>query len=229
MSSPYDLRNCCVGSSNPTEDCTDDSECPGGDCVPGCTNYPTSLDCPPHPAVDLGGLLVTLNLNTEGTGAYKNTVEANAEGEFCGWCRDIAGDGSLCFEGDPDANSGDRLCPDSAVIACKPYTYWHSGQNPADIAACHDATPCRTDADCTAPYETCTQRNPGAYRDATIRNMSYDEGARPVGDLTDGAWHSGSIMVTNICIPPTFDGTKDGASCLPGPGGVSILAESRLQ
>ena len=99
--------------------------------------------------------------------------------------------------------------------------------NPADIAECDDAIPCRTDADCTAPYETCTQRGPGAYRDATIRNMIYDEGARP-GDLTDRAWHSGGIMVTNICIPPTFDGTKDGASDLPGPGGISILAESRL-
>ena len=95
------------------------------------------------------------------------------------------------------------------------------------MAECHDAIPCRTDADCTPPYETCTQRNPGAYRDPTIENMVYDQGTRP-GDLTDRAWHSGSIMVTDICIPPTFDGTKDGASDLPGPGGISILGEARL-
>ena len=198
-------------------------------CTSGCTNYPTSLDCPPHPLTDLGGLLVTLNLNTEDSGAYKNTVAASAEGEFCGWCRDVAPGGSLCFEGDPDAGppGGARNCPDSAVVACRPYTYWHGGQNPADVAECHDAIPCRTDADCTAPYETCTQRNAGAYRDATIRNMVYDQGTR-AGNLIGGGWKSGSIMVTNICIPPTFDGTKDGASDLPGPGGISIMADARL-
>jgi hypothetical protein len=227
MTTTYDVRRCCEGGENPTFDCTDDSDCPGGNCVDGCTGYPTSLDCPPHPSVDLGGLLVTLNLNTEDPGAYKNTVAANAEGEFCGWCRDVLGEGSLCFEGDPDANSGDRSCPDSAVIDCRPYTYWTGGKNPADVVECRDEIPCRTDADCTAPYETCTQRNPGAYRDATIRNMIYDQGARP-GDLTDRAWHGGAIMVSNICIPGSFDTVKDNASDLGGPGGVSLLAEARL-
>jgi hypothetical protein len=115
------------------------------------------------------------------------------------------------------------------VIDCRPETY-HSdppvGGDLADIAACGDGLPCRTDADCTAPYETCSQRNPGAFRDATVRTIVYNGATRP-GDLRDRLPHL-STTVTNFCLPPNFDDVIDGDADQGGPGGLSIVVEGRL-
>jgi hypothetical protein len=170
-----------------------------------------------------------LKMNTEGPDAHDNSVKATEEGEFCGWCRDIEVEGSGCFEGDedngpPPAGQG---CPDSSVIACRPATFYDvGGGDPADMAECGDPLPCRTDADCTAPYETCTQRNPGAWRDATVRNISYYGATRP-GELRDRLFHP-STIVTNFCIPANFVESVDGQSDLGGPGGLSLVGEARL-
>jgi len=230
MSTSYDMYDCCSpDSGNPTQDCTDDSDCPGGSCLSGCTQYPTSLDCRPHPLTKLGpGLLLTLQMNPEDPQAYKNTAVADENGVFCGWCRDTTGVGSGCFEGNPDTG-GAKGCPDSSVIACRPATYNSPppvGGNPADIAECGDALRCRTDADCAYPYGTCTQRNPGAWRDATIRTIVYDQATRP-GDLRDRLPHP-STSVSNFCIPPNMNDSIDGDSDLGGPGGLSLVGTARL-
>ena len=233
MTSQYDLYNCCsANSSNATQDCTDDSDClgVGATCLSGCTEQPTSLDCRPHPLTQIGtGLLLALPMNTEGPDAYANTVVADENGAFCGWCRDT-GLGSLCFEGNPDMPNAPKACPDSSVIACRPTTY-HSappvGGHAEDIAECGDALRCRTDADCTYPYGTCTQRDPGAWRDAALRTVGYDTGSRP-GDLRDGLPHP-STLVGNFCIPPSMDEVIDGNSDLGGPGGLSLIGNAKLE
>jgi hypothetical protein len=226
MTTTYDVHDCCIGGGNHTWDCTADSDCPGGTCGSGCTQYPTSLQCPPHPLAALGpGLLLTLDLTT---GVDEITADDN--GNFCGYCRDVEVESSLCFEGDPDEGppEGKNSCPDSSVLECRPATYYATPpgeRDPADMAGCGDALRCRTDADCQAPYETCQQRNPGAWRDATIRNARYEGSA--AGSLTD---HLARPMDTMsfFCIPPNFDETIDNSSDAPGPGAIAIIGEARL-
>jgi hypothetical protein len=223
MSTQYDLNDCCAGGLNNSQPCTDDSDCPGSSCVPGCSGYPTSLDCPPNPATDIGGELQFLLLTTE-----SNRANADAGGNFCGWCRDVEVEGSLCFEGDEDSGPppGDQGCPDSAVIACRPETYHGvGGGDPADIAQCGDALSCRTDADCTPPYESCQQRTAGAWRDSTVREVTY-VGLRS-DPLAGGAEHYMEIGGP-YCIPSSFSPTIDGDADLGGPGGLSLVGVARL-
>jgi len=228
MSTSYDLYDCCTGGQNNAKPCSDDSDCPGSTCVSGCTIYPTSLDCPPNPAGYVCGAIQFLPLTTEA-----NQVTADERGSFCGWCRDVLAEGSLCFEGDDDPDGadldhlGDKFCPDSAIVACRPSTYWSNYPNgdPADLAACGDALSCRTDADCTAPYETCTQRTPGAWRDATVRTITY-VGARSES-LTDHAFHYMEVAGSH-CIPPAFYAAIDANADLGGPGGVSLVGVARV-
>jgi len=220
MGTQYDLHDCCAGGLNNTKPCADDDDCPGSACVPGCSSYPTSLDCPPHPIGDVGGLLLTVDLTSEA-----DIATADENGRFCGWCRDIEVESTRCFEGDED-DGGSLGCPDSSVIACRPATFYGpDGGDPADMAECGDPLPCRTDDDCKAPYETCTQRNPGAWRDATVRNVFY-QGTRP-GDLRDHNPHS-SVGVSAFCIPANFVESIDAQSDLGGPGGLSLVGEARL-
>ena len=155
-------------------------------------------------------------------------MTANEEGEFCGWCRDVEGEGSFCFEGDPDLGppAGASGCPDSVTIACRPGTYHGpGGGDPADIFECEDNVPCKSDADCTPPYETCTQRNPGAFHDATATNISYD-GVRG-GDLRVPGSHRGMIAAS-FCIGSTFTPANDSQGDLPGPAGMALDVEMQL-
>ena len=223
QSTPYDVHNCCAGGANASRPCSDNSDCPSSTCISDCSLYPTSHDCPPNPMTKVGGIILALDLTAD-----TSSKTADANGDFCGWCRDIEAEGSFCFEGNPDEApaGGAQGCPDSAVMACRPATYHGAGGgDPADIAECGDPLPCRTDADCTAPYETCTQRNPGAWRDETTRNITYT-GTRP-GSLTDHLPHPGTV-VSAFCIPPTFDPANDGQADLGGPGGLSLRVETEL-
>jgi len=220
---PYDVHDCCAGGGNNSRPCSDDSDCPGSTCISGCSIYPTSHDCPPNPLGKLGGILFTLGLTAD-----TSAKTADADGNFCGWCRDVDVEGTKCFEGDEDKGPppGTKNCPDSTVIACRPTTYHGpGGGDPADIAECGDPLPCRTDADCAAPYETCEQRNPGAWRDATTRNITYT-GTRP-GDLSDHLPHPGTVA-SAFCIPPTSNSAIDNQADLGGPGGLSLEVEMEL-
>jgi hypothetical protein len=225
QSTSYDAEYCCAGGFNRAKRCSADSECPGSACVSGCTQYPTSHDCPPNPLLEVGVIPISFALTTE-----TSSKTANADGDFCGWCRDVAPGGTLCFEGDPDTapSPGAKSCPDSATVACRPATY-HSdppvGGNPADILECDDPVPCSTDADCSAPYETCQQRNPGAFRDGTIRNISYEgEGA---GDLRTPGSHRGTT-VSAFCVGPSFNPDADMSGDVGGPASVALEVDMQL-
>ena len=230
QSTPYDAHNCCTGGGNYSKPCSEDSDCPASTCEPGCSGYPTSYDCPPHPLTDVSGIFWVGFMEP---GDISKT--ADDDGNFCGWCRDIDAEGSGCFEGDPDPDGndadhlGDKGCPDSSIIACRPVSYGtdYPAGDPADLAQCGDSLPCRTDADCTAPYETCEQRNPGAWRDATVRNITVRGKLPDDPDLRDKQPHRGAVG-TNFCIPPTFVPSIDNQADLGGPGAFSLEGNHQL-
>jgi hypothetical protein len=131
-----------------------------------------------------------------------------ADGQFCGFCRDVAattqpGDtGSLCFEGDHRSQ-----CPDSATGACRPLS--------GETDACGTPIPCDSDADCFAPYETCEQRSAGAFGESPGRKITAF--GFPAGDLRDRAPHA-MTKVSVTCVPPTFEPFQDSTTDFPGPG-----------
>jgi hypothetical protein len=142
---------------------------------------------------------------------------ADAEGTFCGFCRDVNIEGSECFEGDPDSG-GSKNCPDSATLACKP-------QSGTDLSQCGDGVRCVSDSDCTAPYETCEQRSSGAFRDSTVRFMSTT--GSPPGDLRDHLPHD-ATFVDAFCIDSSFAPSVDVSSDLPGPGAIILVGDMQM-
>ena len=101
------------------------------------------------------------------------------------------------------------------------------GGNPTDIAGCGaPATiPCDSDTDCYAPYETCEQRNPGAFgHSGAVRINMWGALA---GNISDRGPHAATLSGP-FCVPPTFY-MADLESCLPGPGAVSLMGELQLR
>jgi hypothetical protein len=161
------------------------------------------------------------------------TVLQADDGHFCGYCRDVQVEGSLCFEGDPDLwnGPGQQSCPDSSVISdCKPATYHADppvGGNSDDIAGCGPLamTKCNSDADCYAPYEACEQRDPGAFDEAGARTLSVSGEA--AGDLSDRLVHNATLSGAS-CTSASFSPADPGAG-LPGPGAASFPVDLRLR
>ena len=245
QTSRLDVHTCCSNGPNETHRCDTDADCGSGaprcefsfdpcmedsDCIaipydhcircrPGCTSYPTSHDCPPDPSQDITanirGLPITL-ATTTGTQEL-NAVDLTTltpplsygKRVFCGYCRDVASagaGGSLCFEG-------------STKVGC-----------PAAIpAADGNGVPCLSDADCAGDdadeYESCVQRNPGAFFEAAATRISVTGATE--ANICDGAVHS-QTQVSIFCIPPTFDSTVDAVFDLPGPGAVLLLGEAQV-
>jgi hypothetical protein len=81
------------------------------------------------------------------------------------------------------------------------------------------AVPCTSDADCTAPFGACAQRNPGAFQ---VEASSVIEQGTPSGPITTGGPAKPSTLVSVFCIPPSFSSTVDPVADLPGPGAVSL-------
>jgi len=75
-------------------------------------------------------------------------------------------------------------------------------------------------------YESCVQRNPGAFSEAAATRISVSgDSSGCLGDLEP---HAGTL-VSIFCVPPTFDATVDAAGDLPGPGAVLLYGEAQLQ
>jgi hypothetical protein len=240
-------KRCEAGSTNEGAPCADDSDCTGGSCLSDTTDvqpcpicnpvtlvcnagpndglpctpgtpelgpeYPTSHDCPAESLLALPPSFQPLSLTT-------GTVTMTApDGQFCGWCRDVDAEASLCFEGDEDA-SGALGCPDSSLLgfACYP-------ASDTDVSDCGQPIPCNSDADCRAPYESCEQRNAGASDQPTAEE--YTLSGSPAGDLTDRLPHD-AILVSLHCVPPTFNSITDASADFPGPGSASYPGEAQL-
>jgi len=201
------LSGTCLGGTNN-----------GGACTPETSDsaalgdiqnaYPTSHDCPNDPLKDIttniGGLPIELALTT-GSQTLNAEDRPNGRRNFCGFCRDVTGGGSLCFEG-------------SLVGGC-----------PASIpAATGNAVPCNSDADCADAdtYESCVQRNPGAFSEAAATRIEVN-GSTDDACMDDAAAHA-QTQVSIFCIPPTFDSTVDAAGDLPGPGATLLRGDGQV-
>jgi len=211
-------------------------------CAPGCTSYPTSHDCPPDPSQDItfkiGGLPIDFSLTDD-----YNVLEAadlstlvppheKARRVFCGYCRDLAGAGSLCFEGDlkgacpaasPPANGIGVACTSDADCAANRCL---GGLNRGDI--------CTDDSDCPGStcvggadqYESCSQFSPGAFSKAQATTF-WSQGETDGQGLDDYQCHQ-ATLVGVFCIPPTFDATIDNAGDLPGPAVSNLIGYQRI-
>jgi hypothetical protein len=215
----------CVGGSNDQFPCDGDSDCVGGVCGAStacmggpndgiaCTpesidladSYRTSHDCPSDAMTSLtfasGGVPLDLALTTGQvtTNAADLNPFTGGNRVFCGFCRDSDGASTLCFEGDTD------------TFAC-----------PAAMPAAN-GTPvsCTSDADCSDgdEYESCAQRNPGAFSKAASTHISLT--GRPAPPSLGGD----SRLVTSFCVPPTFDHLVELAADFPGPGAIMLQGE----
>jgi hypothetical protein len=167
--------------------------------------YPTSHDCPPEPSLsitdDIGGLPIAFAL-TSGSLTLNAVDQANQDRVFSGFCRDLLGEGSGCFEGDTGGT-----CPGGA-------------QDKIGV-------PCDSGSDCSAPYESCAQRTPGAFGPGQAPTQINVFGLPDGLCLGDGALHD-STLVSIFDIPPTFNATVDAAGDLPGPGAAMLQGDAQL-
>ncbi|TMB04150.1 MAG: hypothetical protein E6J57_02120 [Deltaproteobacteria bacterium] len=217
----------CNAGTNLNGPCNADADCPGGTtgscagtnkchggpndglaCTPADSvigtlgTFPTTHDCPPPVAMDIGGLPIAFDLTTgtKSVTAVNNTASGQ-NNVFCGFCRDINNLGTGCFAGDPNA-----ACPTP---------------NPSAPVAC------TSNAGCPAEYPDCVQRSAGAFGPAGGGAHTINETGTPAGNMTDGAGHA-STLVSIFCIQPTFNATVDAAGDLPGPGAVSLFGTAQL-
>jgi len=222
--------------------CTDDSDCTAlpNDacvrCVPGCTSFPTSHDCPPDPGQDItfriGGLPIDFKLTDKRDSMQAIDLSTDGRRVFCGYCRDVNGVGSLKFEGDPDPTAPPANPPAEGYgVPCA---------SDADCAAdrCLDGINkyviCTDDSDCPGStcvggldeYETCSQRDPGAFSKAAATYF-WSAGVPSEQSLSDYECHD-STLVGLFCIQPTFDATIDNAGDLPGPAVSNLIGKTRL-
>jgi len=194
--------NTCNGGANDGLACT-----PGDTAIDG--DYPTSHDCPPPPASNIGALPISFVLDS-GT-VTKTAVDLPGQvNVFCGFCRNktlntfarrcnglATGASCGCAPGLPCAT-----CPGSAP--CLP-------------------VPCALDSDCTSVTgsTSCGQRTAGAFTANDVSRTIVETGM-PAGALTTGGPAQPGTLVSIFCIPPSFTQTVDAAADLPGPGAVAI-------
>jgi hypothetical protein len=83
-------------------------------------------------------------------------------------------------------------------------------------------------AACTEPFESCEQRDQGAFgrRQVRLPRRSPSPARRPATPST-AAPHAAKVA-GNFCIPPTFDPTVDASGNLPGPGATALNGVTEL-
>ncbi len=213
--------------------------------------FPTSHDCPPPPSKDIGGLPIGFNLSTgtvRWTGVPFGPAVSQARG-FCGFCRDA--DDTGCFEGDPHdtasfvcgataTNAGvfctpSKCSPPSAACecigssSCVPGTCPNSGANKNKPHKCleNGATSGPGISACSGTFESCIQRDQGAFGPGTGGVKTITEIGVPAGDQSDHNGHA-ATLVSVFCIPPTFTAAVDGSADLPGPGAIALQGTAQL-
>jgi hypothetical protein len=199
-----DVSPRCLGGPNDGDPCTpatSDSTALGDN----QNAYPTSHDCPPEPSSLVDELQMSFAL-TSGT-IQENARDLGAgSGQarvFSGYCRDIFVEGSNCFEGDTQGS-----CP---------------------VVGDLNGVPCDSNADCTAPYESCAQRDSGAFGPpggGAVTQINVF-GASDGQCLGDGATHA-ATLVSVFDVPPAFSPVGDAVFNLPGPGAVMLEGVAQL-
>jgi hypothetical protein len=186
----------CEGGPNNGLACT-----PGTSTLGGNASYPTSHDCPPDPMFNIGTLPVEFNLSS-GTVTWSGTTATNDTGSTLSvQNRVFSGfcrdvDGTGAFEGTTPATA--KEC-------------WKNG------AAVGTA--------CSGTFESCEQRNNGAFGPSGGANRTIREIGNAMSILGGPA---SATLVSVFSIRPTFDPTVDAAGDLPGPGAVSLVGTASL-
>jgi hypothetical protein len=178
----------------------------GAACVPDDTDqsgtqpgYPTSHHCPPDPMLSIGTIPINLALTTGGV-SWTATVATN--------------------------DTGNTVSSQSRVFCgyCRDKNGTGAFEQP--FHQCQEATlPFGTA--CTEPFESCEQRDQGAYGPGGQAVKTITVNGTPAGNVFDGSPHA-QKLVTNFCIPPTFDPTVDSAADLPGPGTLALTGNTEL-
>ena len=176
-----------------------------GACTPGTSalnpSFPTSNDCPPDPMHNIGTLPVAFSLNS-GTITWSGTPATNDTGSTVSvQARVFSGfcrdaDGTGAFEGTTPANA---------------HQCWENG------AAVGTA--------CSGTFESCEQRNNGAFGPAGGSNRTVTV-IGTSNSILGGA--GAGTLVSIFTIRPTFDDTVDAAGDLPGPGVVALPGTASL-
>jgi hypothetical protein len=163
--------------------------------------YPTSHDCPPDPMSSIGSLPIAFVLTT-GTVTWTGTNPTNDTGST------VANQNRVFSGFCRDSNGSGAFEGSSAATA---HECWKNG-----VAV---------GAACAEPFESCLQKNNGAFGPNGGNNrtiVAIGSSASLLGGPSDGH------LVSVFTIPPTYDATIDAAGDLPGPGAVSLPATAEL-
>src|SRR5213594_1771527 len=181
-------------------------------CTPGNSplggEYPTSHDCPPPPANNLGALPIAFVLDS-GTVSRTAANLPDQVNVFCGFCKN------------KNLNTFARRCnglASGAVCSCSVGV---------PCLQCGGApclpVPCTSNASCTGAtgFTSCGQRTSGAFCSGDTARTISETGAA-AGALTTGGAAKPAKLVSIFCIPLTFNSLVDSAADLPGPGAVAL-------
>jgi hypothetical protein len=198
-----------IGGIQPCPLCSAGS-CIGGpnngmSCVAGTSalnpSFPTSVDCPPDPMFGIGTLPVAFSL-TSGALTWSGTTATNDTGS-------TASVQNRVFSGfcrDADGTGAFQGATPATAVLC-----WENG------AAVGPA--------CSGTFESCEQRNNGAFGPAGGANRTIIAIGNAMG--INGGPAAGTL-VSIFSIRPTFDPTVDAAGDLPGPGAVALPGVAQL-
>jgi hypothetical protein len=174
----------------------------GMTCVAGTTalnaSYPTSHDCPPDPMDSIGSLPISFSL-TSGTVAWTGSIATN--------------------------DTGSTLSTQNRVFAgfCRDKIGTGAFANPAE--KCWE-NGMAVGAACTGQFQSCEQRDNGAFGPAGGANSTITVIGTSGGNLSDGP--QAGTLASIFGIPPTFNETVDAAGNLPGPGAVALPGTASL-
>ena len=176
-------------------------------CVPGTTDlggdpaYPTSHDCPPAENFNIGTLPVAFALTT-GTVTWTGTSATNDTGSTVSTQNRV-------FSG---------FCRDVDGTGA------FAGSTPATAQPCWE-NGMAVGAACSGEFESCEQRNNGAFGP----NGGANRTIIAIGNASSilGGPAAGTL-VSVFSVRPTFNATVDAAGDLPGPGAVALPGTAQL-
>jgi len=176
-------------------------------CTAGNTNqgslaqYPTSHDCPPDPMLAVGTIPVNLQLST-GSTSWTATVATNDTGN-------TVSTQSRVYCG---------YCRDKNGTGAFEQPFHQCWENGVAVDPMNP---------CVEPFESCEQRDQGAFGPAGQAVKTITVTGVPAGNTFDGASHAAKVAGV-FCIPPTFDPTVDASGNLPGPGATALNGVTEL-
>lgn len=212
----------CSGGTSPGLRCTTDANCPGGGT---CVNDPDLQPCPicnPQTLVCNGG---------QDNGKPCTPGSEQTVGVPFPTSRDCTVSTLVRVGGIP--------LPLSLTTGTSTKTVFNTpGQSRVFCGFCRDGNdtlgfapgdgngvPCTSDADCAEPYESCQQRNGGAFFQPATEISTFGVPAGPID--TDWLPHPATLGSV-FCLPPTFVPIIDAPSDLPGPGAATFPGTLQL-